>query len=72
MTFYVFNDRINEVQTYGAPKKLTSIRHELNTPSVYLLNGATHRLPEVAKNVLRKIWRARLDKMAERAASKAS
>lgn len=72
--FYVFNDRVNEVQTYAVPKKLDehSSRAEY-AKRVYLLNERDVTvLPKSQKTFLRKDLKGHvLDKMAELAASKA-
>lgn len=72
--FYVFNNRVNEVQTYAVPKKLDehSSRAEY-AKRVYLLNERDVTvLPKSQKTFLRKDLKGHvLDKMAELAASKA-
>lgn len=72
--FYVFNNRVNEVQTYAVPKKLDehSARAEY-AKRVYLMNERDVTvLPKSQKTFLRKDLKGNvLDKMAELAASKA-
>ena len=72
--FYVFNNRVNEVQTYAVPKKLDehSSRAEY-AKRVYLLNERDVTvLPKSQKTFLRKELKGHvLDKRAELAASKA-
>ena len=72
--FYVFNDRINEVQTYAVPKKLDehSARAEYAKRVYLMYERDVTVLPKSQKTFLRKDLKGHvLDKTAERAASKA-
>ena len=71
--FYVFNNRVNEVQTYAVPKKLDqhSARAEYARRVYKLYERDVTVLPKTQKTFLRKDLKGHvLDKMAERITSK--